>query len=290
MNIRNIFKREPIGATSLVISILAIISPMAWSSIDNALFYSEKFDIRCDELLASNAELDGETVVQEANCTIVNNSDSDVSLVGVKSAIFHDTRAYTNLLLPEELRVEVLPAFLRRGEFYKFRSLYYAPLGSDIILKGSESCIAPDSLPSDRLPITKIQVCENSKSTGKNPLEYFYEGVGWQLYTFNRLGLVIQIGNGRDIYYSPSYELRGVIKTKEEMARSFGFFGSKSQWSDPPRFWRDIIPMISFSLVFLMLYGMSFFAIRSLANKLKRVELKLVEELETTTPIAGRSQ
>lgn len=289
MNIRKIFQNEPVGLISLAVSFLVIVFPMAWSSFENAFSYSEKFDIRCDDLLASSSELIGVTIVQKASCIIVNNSDSDVSLVGVTSAIFHDTQSYQDLLLPKNLRIEVEPAFLRKGEFYRFKTLYYAPLNLEIILEASKSCFQPDSLQINRHPIVSIKVCDGLKATAKNPLERFYEGLDWEFYTFNRVGLVFHIGNGRDVYFSPSYALDGNMRTKEEMIRSFGspgfsgLSGSKSQWADPPRFWKDIIPMIILASLFLMIYAGSYFAIQALAKKLARVELQLIDGVEQPT-------
>jgi hypothetical protein len=226
--------------------------------------------------MGSRAVFFHSTILQETTCTIVNNSNTDISLVGVKSAIFHNSTSYAELLLEDNLIVEVAPAYLRRGEYYKFNTIYYAPMGFDVSIDKSGKCAPPAATREIRTPISAAKVCENSKPTGKNPLEYFYGGVGWDLYTFNHSGLVFQLGDGRHIYYSPAYELTGYMKAKQETHHAFDSLYSPEIWGDPPAFLR---PLSNLLLIALFLFG--FYGLRSLVRlyvgRKKKSTIELVE-------------
>jgi len=209
MNFKKIWTEEPIGLVALAFSILSALTPLSFSLFNETFFYADNYDIRCGQFSAGDATVHGHFIYQNTSCIITNNSGSDISIVGVKPTIFNDKYSYPEFAFPMELKTEPQPIFFRRGESKRVEATYYALITEFVSSEPFEKCIPVADF--QDMAAHNLRPCYDGEPQGKSLLQNFYEGVQVGLYDFNRSGLTIEIGDGREFYYQPELVKGGFL-------------------------------------------------------------------------------
>lgn len=196
--------KEPVGLIALVFSILTVLVPTSVQVYRSNFYYDSYFDLRCSPFDGSEGTIVDQTIHQEASCILTNNSGSDLSVVGVRPTLFSGRHPYPELWLPQELKSEPVPTFLRDGESKIVNTIYYVPILSSVSLAPFDQCTPVAEL--QNTDAMGVRTCHDAIPQSKSLLQSFYEGeIGGGWYELERTGLTIELGNGRDIYYQPAF-------------------------------------------------------------------------------------